>query len=444
MTERRALPSIDALLQRPGVRVLEARHGHDATVTTLRASLAAARDALARAAGSGPAANRDVVADEVERDAAARLDASVRGTLRPVVNATGVVIHTNLGRAPLAEAALARLQEVARGYSTLEYDLTTGARGSRAVHAEGLLTAVTGAEAAVVVNNNAAAVLLLLAAVARGREVLVSRGELVEIGGGFRVPEVMAQSGAALREVGTTNRTRVSDFTASSSAATALWLRVHPSNFRIEGFTERPPLADLVAAAHAAGVPLAEDLGSGNFDADSPWEPTVQASLAAGVDVVCVSADKMLGGPQAGIVLGRRVLVDRLRSHPLMRALRVDKLTYAALEGTLAEHWAGRAHRTVPVLRMLHAPVDEVRVRAEALAARLRAQGWEAGVVGGRIGDRRRQRAGGHRADGAGAAVPRGLERRSAGHVAARARDADHRPHPGRRRDARSENRRRR
>jgi L-seryl-tRNA(Ser) seleniumtransferase len=383
MTERRALPSIDALLQRPGVRVLEARHGHDATVATLRASLAAARVAVAQAPGSGPAATREAVAADVERDATARLGAALRGTLRPVVNATGVVIHTNLGRAPLAEAALTRLQGAARGYCTLEYDLTTGTRGSRSVHAEGLLTALTGAEAAVVVNNNAAAVLLLLAAVARGREVLVSRGELVEIGGGFRVPDVMAQSGAALREVGTTNRTRVSDFTASSSAATALWLRVHPSNFRIAGFTERPALPDLVAAAHAAGVPLAEDLGSGNLDADSPWESTVQASLAAGVDVVCVSADKMLGGPQAGIVLGRRALVDRLRTHPLMRALRVDKLTYAALEGTLVEHWAGRAHRTVPVLRMLHAPVDEVRVRAEAVAARLLAQGWDAAVLEG-------------------------------------------------------------
>jgi L-seryl-tRNA(Ser) seleniumtransferase len=252
------------------------------------------------------------------------------------------------------------------------------------VHAERLLTAVTGAEAAVVVNNNAAALLLLLAALARGREVVISRGELVEIGGGFRVPDVMAQSGAVLREVGTTNRTRISDYVAATSAVTALWLRVHPSNFRIEGFTERPPLEALVAAARTAGVAVAEDLGSGNLDPSSPWEPTVQASLAAGVDVVCVSGDKMLGGPQAGIVLGRTALVDRLRIHPLMRALRVDKLTYAALEATLVEHWAGRAHETVPVVRMLHAPVEAVRARAAALAEHLHASGWHADVIDGR------------------------------------------------------------
>jgi L-seryl-tRNA(Ser) seleniumtransferase len=379
----RALPSIDTLLQRPGVRVLDARHGRDATVTALRAGLATARASLAATSGTASSIDRDAVAIDVEREAARRLDGTARGTLRPVVNATGVVIHTNLGRAPLAEGALARVVEVARGYSTLEYDLTLGQRGSRAVHAETLLTAITGAEAAVVVNNNAAAVLLVLAGLARGREVLVSRGELVEIGGGFRVPDVMAQSGAHLREVGTTNRTRVSDYTASSAAATALWLRVHPSNFRIDGFTERPPLADLVAAAHAAGVPLVEDLGSGNIDPASAWEPTVQASLAGGVDIVCVSGDKMLGGPQAGMVLGRKALVDQLRKHPLMRALRVDKLAYAALEGTLVEHWAGRAHEAVPVLRMLHAPVERIREKANALAEQLRARGWHASVVDG-------------------------------------------------------------
>jgi L-seryl-tRNA(Ser) seleniumtransferase len=379
MADLRTLPSIDILLQRPGVRVLDARYGRGATVTALRASVAAARAMLA----GGGAGDREGLAATVERDAAARLDLAAQGTLRRVVNATGVVIHTNLGRAPLADGALARIGEVGRGYATLEYDLAAGTRGSRAVHAECLLTAVTGAEAAVVVNNNAAALLLVLAAMARGREVLISRGELVEIGGGFRVPDVMAQSGALLREVGTTNRTRVADYTAALGPATALVLRVHPSNFRIEGFTERPALPELVAAVHAAGVPLVEDLGSGNLDPRSTWEPTVQASIAAAVDVVCVSGDKMLGGPQAGIVLGRRDLVDQLRKHPLMRALRVDKLTYAALEGTLVEHWAGRAHETVPVLRMLHAPVEAIRARAETLAARLREHGWQAVVVDG-------------------------------------------------------------
>lgn len=381
MADLRALPSIDTLLQRPAVRMLDMRYGRDATVTALRTGLAALRQDLSSNGGAG--GDRETLAAQVEAAAAGQLATAATGTLRPVINATGVVIHTNLGRAPLAESALTRIADVARGYATLEYDLAAGARGSRSVHAERLLTAITGAQAAVVVNNNAAALMLLLAALARGREVIISRGELVEIGGGFRVPDVMAQSGAVLREVGTTNRTRISDYAAASTGATALWLRVHPSNFRIEGFTERPALDALVAAARAAGVAVAEDLGSGNLDPASPWEPTVQASLAAGVDVVCVSGDKMLGGPQAGIVLGRNALVDRLRSHPLMRALRVDKLTYAALEATLVEHWAGRAHQTVPVLRMLHSPVEAVRARATALAARLNVSGWQADVVDG-------------------------------------------------------------
>jgi len=383
MADLRALPSIDLLLQRPAVQQLAARHGHDATVTALRTALAAARAALSASTSAAAGADREALAAALADDAATRLDAEARGSLRPVINATGVVIHTNLGRAPLAETALTRLAAVAGGYATLEYDLEAGTRGSRAVHAEGLLTAITGAEAAVVVNNNAAAMLLLLAGLARGREVVISRGELVEIGGGFRVPDVMAQSGALLREVGTTNRTRLSDYVAATGAATALWLRVHPSNFRIEGFTERPGLSALVAAARAAGVAVAEDLGSGNLDPESPWEPTVQASIAAGVDVVAVSGDKLLGGPQAGIILGRKALVDRLRSHPLMRALRVDKLTYAALEATLVEHRAGRAHQTVPVLRMLHLPVEAVRRRAVAVADRLRGSGWHAEVTDG-------------------------------------------------------------
>ena len=379
MGDFRALPSIDQLLQRPDARDLVTRHGHEATATALRTAVGSARAALAAATPLPPGPISDVIAAQ----AAAALGATERGSLRPVVNATGVVIHTNLGRAPLAARALDRLTDAARGYVTLEYDLATGARGSRAVHAERLLAAITGAEAAVVVNNNAAAMLLVLGALARGREVLISRGELVEIGGGFRVPDVMTQSGALLREVGTTNRTRLSDFTAAIGAATALVLRVHPSNFRIEGFTEQPALAAVVAAAHEAGVVVVEDLGSGNLDPGSPWEPTVQASLAAGVDLVAVSGDKMLGGPQAGIILGTKALVDRLRAHPLMRALRVDKLTYAALEGTLLEHRAGRAHDTVPVLRMLHVPKAAVEARARALADLLRGRGWEASVING-------------------------------------------------------------
>ena len=379
MAEFRALPSIEQLLQRPAGRALEARFGREAATGALRDSAATMRGAMA--AGHPVAA--EAVPDAIAADAGARLAATDRGSLRPVVNATGVVIHTNLGRAPLSARALERVTAVARGYSTLEYDLAAGSRGSRAVHAEQLLIALTGAEAAVVVNNNAAAMMLMLAALARGREVLISRGELVEIGGGFRVPDVMAQSGAALREVGTTNRTRVADYTAAAGPKTALFLRVHPSNFRIEGFTERPSLADLVAAGRRCGVPVAEDLGSGNLDAASPWEPTVQASLAAGVDLVSISGDKLLGGPQAGIVLGTTVLIGRLRAHPLMRALRVDKLTYAALEGTLLDHWAGRAHSDVPVLRMLHAPLEAVRARALALAAEIGSRGWTATVIDG-------------------------------------------------------------
>ena len=379
MAEFRAIPSIEQLRQRADGRALEARFGRAAAAAALRDGAASLRAALA----AGHAGDAAAFADTIVATARASLSDTTRGSLRPVINATGVVVHTNLGRAPLSRQALERVTTVARGYATLEYDWAAGTRGSRSVHAEPLLTALTGAEAAVVVNNNAAALLLILASVARGREVLISRGELVEIGGGFRVPEVMAQSGAILREVGTTNRTRIADYTAAAGPRTALFLRVHPSNFRIEGFTERPSLAELVAAGRQCGVPVAEDLGSGNLDAASPWEPTVQASLAAGVDLVSISGDKLLGGPQAGIVLGTKALVDRLRTHPLMRALRVDKLTYAALEGTLLDHWAGRAHDAIPVLRMLHAPLEAVRARAHALAAALAAGGWTTAVIEG-------------------------------------------------------------
>jgi L-seryl-tRNA(Ser) seleniumtransferase len=258
-----------------------------------------------------------------------------------------------------------------------------GTRGSRAVHAEALLVRLTSAEAAAVVNNNAGATLLLLAALAAGREVLISRGELVEIGGGFRVPDVMAQSGAILREVGTTNRTRVGDYSAAIGDRTALILRVHPSNFRIEGFTERPSLDALVELGRRFRVPVVEDLGSGALLPVVRGEPLANDSLRAGADVVCFSGDKLLGGPQAGILLGRRDLIDRIRRHPLMRALRADKLTYAALESTLIEYLAGRAATTVPVVRMLTMSVDEIDGRARALADALRRSGWNAEVIDG-------------------------------------------------------------
>ena len=377
VSDFRVIPSIEILRQRAGVRTLEAQHGSDATVTALRAAAERLRAQIA--AGDAVAH----AAESIEAFAKGALTGQSRGSLRPVINATGVVIHTNLGRAPLADVAIARIGAIARGYSNLEYDIDNGERGSRTVHAESLLMQLTGAEAAIVVNNNAAATMLILAGLAAGREVVISRGELVEIGGGFRVPDVMRQSGAALREVGTTNRTRVTDYSAAVSPATAMFLRVHPSNFRIEGFTERPSLDDLVEAGRAMKVPVVEDLGSGCLVDDVADEPSVQASIAAGVDLVCFSGDKLLGGPQAGIIVGRKALVDRLRVHPLMRAVRADKITFAVLEATLAEYVAGRAKTTIPVQQMLHASPDEIEARAQTLAATLAGNGWQVAMISG-------------------------------------------------------------
>jgi L-seryl-tRNA(Ser) seleniumtransferase len=298
----------------------------------------------------------------------AELAAVRRPALRRVLNATGVIVHTNLGRAPLPATALERVADAARGYSNLEYDLAAGERGSRQDHVAGLLGRLTGAESAIVVNNNAGAMLLALAALAEGREVLVSRGELIEIGDGFRIPDVLARSGARLVEVGTTNRTRASDYEQAMRPETALILRVHQSNFRVVGFTELPSLADLAEVARRHQLPLIDDLGSGAL-VDLADEPTVRASLAAGADLVCISGDKLLGGPQAGIVVGRAELVEKLRRHPLHRALRIDKLGLAALEGTLQLYLdPARALREVPVLRMLREDAALVRARAERLA----------------------------------------------------------------------------
>jgi L-seryl-tRNA(Ser) seleniumtransferase len=288
--------------------------------------------------------------------------------LRRVINATGVIVHTNLGRAPLAAAALEHVREVAGGYSNLEYDLERGARGSRQDHVADLLHRLTGAEAALIVNNNAAAVMLALAALAEGREVLVSRGELIEIGDGFRIPDVLTRSGARLREVGTTNRTRTDDYAAAVGPDSALILRVHQSNFRVVGFTEQPRLGELAAVAQRHGLPLVDDLGSGALG-EIGDEPTARSSLAAGADLVCFSGDKLLGGPQAGIVAGRADLVTKLRRHPLQRALRADKLTLAALEGTL--RLARDDPDAIPVLRMLREPLEQVKARAERLAERI-------------------------------------------------------------------------
>ena len=326
-------------------------------------AVGAARTVLARAReqiqdGADPGDLGELLQDELRSARAPQL--------RRVLNATGVIVHTNLGRAPLAAAVLEQVAEAARGYSNLEYDLAAGARGSRQTHVRELLRRLTGAEAALVVNNNAAAVMLALAALAEGREVLVSRGELIEIGDGFRIPDVLARSGALLREVGTTNRTRAADYESAIGPETALLLRVHQSNFRVVGFTELPSVGELARVAHARGLVLVDDLGSGALVAVGD-EPTARSSLAAGTDLVCFSGDKLLGGPQAGIIAGRTELVERLRRHPLQRALRADKLTIAALEGTL--RLALESPDEVPVLRMLRETGESVRARAERLAA---------------------------------------------------------------------------
>ena len=380
MPDFRVIPSIERLRQRATVAALERQHGNAATVDALRQAADAVRDALSAGQDLGEA---EEVARAIEVRLTRTLATEARGSLRPVINATGVVIHTNLGRAPLAATAINRVHDVARGYANLEYDLPEGRRGSRSVHAAALLSALTGAEGAAVVNNNAAATLLILAALAAGREVVISRGELVEIGGGFRVPDVLAQSGAHLREVGTTNRTRVADYRAAIGPRTAMLLRVHPSNFRIEGFTERPTLDDLVRTAREGQVPLVEDLGSGCLIGGMAGEPTVQQSVAAGADLVCFSGDKMLGGPQCGIIVGRQAVVQRLQQHPLMRALRVDKLTIAALEATLIEYRAGRAVASVPVVRMLSASAESIEARAHLVAERLHAAHWRVALMSG-------------------------------------------------------------
>jgi L-seryl-tRNA(Ser) seleniumtransferase len=324
-------------------------------------AIEAARNVLARA-------REEIAADVDPGDLAERVRAELaesrRPTLRRVLNATGVIVHTNLGRAPLAEEALDRVREVGRGYSNLEYELGAGTRGSRQDHVAGILRRLTGAEAALVVNNNAAAVLLALAALAEEREVLVSRGELIEIGDGFRIPDVLARSGARLVEVGTTNRTRASDYERAIGPETAVLLRVHQSNFRVVGFTELPSVAELAKVARRHELPLVDDLGSGAL-VPVEDEPSVRASLEAGVDLVCFSGDKLLGGPQAGIVVGRAELVERLRRHPLQRAMRADKLTLAALEGTLTLYLD--SPERIPVLRMLRD--EHIRERAERLAS---------------------------------------------------------------------------
>ena len=360
---RRRLPSVNALLEREDIRALLATAPRSVVVDAVRESIDAARTAAT------------VPADDQWLPAvSSRLAAAQRPSLRPVINATGVVLHTNLGRAPLARVAIEAMQRAALGYTNLEYDVDRGARGSRYTHCVSLLRELTGAEDALVVNNNAAALVLALNALARGREAVISRGELVEIGGSFRIPEIMERSGATLREVGTTNRTHLADYEGALGPETGVLMKVHRSNFEMQGFVADVDVAALARLAADRELPLVHDLGSGllvSLDAIGlSGEPTAAEVVRAGAGLVTMSGDKLLGGPQAGIIVGRADLVKRLRESPLARALRVDKFTIAALEATLALYRdSARALREIPVLRMLAAPAAALRTRAEALQA---------------------------------------------------------------------------
>jgi L-seryl-tRNA(Ser) seleniumtransferase len=386
ISKLRQLPSVDRLLDAEAIQELIETYGRQTTVEALRETLDATREKI-RDGGDVP----DIAS--LVTHSHARLKERLAPTLRRVINATGVIIHTNLGRAPLSNATRAAMDEVSQGYSTLEYDLEAGRRGHRTVHAERLLCDLTGAEAALVVNNNAGAVLLALTGLALGRGVVISRGQLVEIGGGFRVPDVMAQSGARLVEVGTTNRTHLRDYAAALKAKSeadtdaALILRAHHSNFRIVGFTSEPTMEELVALGDEHGLPVMDDLGSGALLKTEHFglahEPMVQESVEAGAAVVCFSGDKLLGGPQAGIIVGQAEYINPLKSHPLARALRADKLCLVGLQATLLHYLKEEVTEQVPVWRMIAAPLAEIERRAERWQKRLRQAGVAAQVIDG-------------------------------------------------------------
>jgi L-seryl-tRNA(Ser) seleniumtransferase len=372
----RAIPSVDELLGQALLVALAERSGRALVTQAVRDVLAQLRLQLK----ADPALPNDPGAatfelPQLESRVIAEVERILAPSLRRVINATGVVLHTNLGRAPLSSAAAAQIAETATHYSNLEYDIPRGERGKRDVHTASLLAGLVGAEAAIVVNNNAAAVFLVLNTLAKGAEVIVSRGELIEIGDGFRIPDIMAESGAVLREVGTTNRTGLGDYERAISERTRLLLRVHPSNFRITGFTERPSLEELVALGERLHIPMYEDLGSGciaDLAAKGIDEPVARASCDAGASIVTFSGDKLLGGPQAGIIAGKKEFVDRIRLNPLFRALRVDKLTIAALEITLKSYLRG-ALDEIPTLRMIRLSAEEIARRAQSFCERLRA-----------------------------------------------------------------------
>jgi L-seryl-tRNA(Ser) seleniumtransferase len=364
VNDLRSLPSVDHLLNLPEVQHLSAAYGRPLAVDAIRMTLDEVRvEYLTREKGSDLPGTQ-MILKMVE----ACIEDLLAPTLRTVINATGVVLHTNLGRAPLSRSALQSIQDVASGYGTLEYDLNRGVRGSRLIHAETLLTRLTGAEAAIVVNNNASAVLLVLAALARRKRVIISRTQLVEIGGGFRIPSVMRQSGAKLVEVGATNRVHLADYEEALAEPAAMLLHAHHSNFRIIGFTSEPTLEDLSALARRKGVLLVDDLGSGALLDTSQYglshEMMVQESLGAGVDLVCFSGDKLLGGPQAGIVIGRAELIDKVKKHQLARALRADKLCLAALSATLQHYLKDEAEQQVPIWQMISMSPGDIEARA--------------------------------------------------------------------------------
>lgn len=370
MTTLRNLPSVEQILQTETAAHLIARFGRPLTLDAIRFILDETRTRFKSGLITALPLT-DLILTQTE----STLTAWTKPTLIPVINASGVILHTNLGRAPLSDAAIRAMELVSRGYSTLEYDLEKGRRGSRLTHAESLLQKLTGAEAAVIVNNNASAILLILSALANRKRVVISRSQLVEIGGGFRIPDVMKQSGAKLVEVGTTNKVHISDYKEALIETTGLLMRAHRSNFKLVGFTEEPELEELVDVAHKAGVPVLDDLGSGALYDTAEYglahEPTVQESMQAGVDIVCFSGDKLLGGPQAGIILGKANLIAKIKKHPLARAVRADKACLAGLSATLLHYLKDEAEREVPILKMMSLTLEQVRGRAEAWAAEL-------------------------------------------------------------------------
>ena len=383
----RQLPSVDELLLRPRVAVLGEKFERGFLVDTVRRTLALLREGIV---SGKPLDEKHVAVEEIEMLVVRSVELQLAPSLHGVINASGVILHTNLGRAPLSAAILDELGQTATQYSNLEYNVAAGARGKRDVHTSRLIERLTGAEAAIVVNNCAAAVLVTLAALARGGEVIVSRGELIEIGDGFRIPEIMEQSGAVLREVGTTNRTRIADYENAINEKTCVILRVHPSNFTVSGFTEKPEVAELIALGQRNRLPVVEDLGSGclvDLSAAGISEPTARESVEAGFSLVLFSGDKMLGGPQAGIIAGKKDLVQKVRRHPLFRALRVDKLAIAAMEATLRAYLRG-AWKEIPALRMMQMSIEEISARTDAfhkmLAARVADADAEVEIADGR------------------------------------------------------------